>query len=160
MSEFDCSPSDVLLVADQIARRMAHKWAHRKGLGAEVAEMVLDEALPILWAQHFVRVPINLGELYAKAVALVSVQKGRKIQYDNAVLERKALAWWAARRSPRSQFVGDDGGSVEAPPFPVGDLAPPESWLERFAFQTAARVAYNRLIGYSPLWELPAYHAG
>ena len=150
----------VQILADQIARRMAHKWAQREGLGAEVAEMVLDEALPILWAQHFVRVPINLGELYAKAVALVSVQKGRKIQYDNAVLERKALAWWAARRSPRSQFVGDDGGSVEAPPFPVGDLAPPESWLERFAFQTAARMAYNRLIGYSPMWEAAAYHAG
>ena len=159
MSEFDCSPSDVLLVADQIARRMAHKWAHRNGFGEGVAEDVLDEALPILWAQRVERVPLDLGELYAKAIALVSVQKGRKIQYGARVLERAALAEWAARRSPRSQFVGDDGGSVEAPPFPVGDLAPPESWLERFAFQTAARMAYNRLIGYSPMRDAAAYHA-
>jgi len=138
---------------------MAHRWAQRKGLAAEIAETVLDEALPILWSQRVERVPLDMGELYAKAVALVSVQKGRKIQYDKTVLERKALAWWSVLRSPRSQFVGDDGGSVEAPPFPVGDLAPPESWLERFAFQTAARMAYNRLIGYSPMRDAAAYHA-
>ena len=151
MSEFDCSPSDVLLVADQIARRMAHKWAQRKGLGAEVAETVLDEALPILWAQRVERVPLDMGELYAKAIALVSVQKGRKIQYDKTVLERAALAEWAARRSPRSQFVGDDGSETA----PV-DMTP----LEAAQSEAAARLLVNRALGYSPMWEAAAYHAG
>ena len=151
MSEFDCSPSDVLLVADQIARRMAHRWAQRKGLAAEIAETVLDEALPILWSQRVERVPLDMGELYAKAVALVSVQKGRKIQYDKTVLERKALAWWSVLRSPRSQFVGDDGS---------GWTREPESVLADDAAQRAARLIVNRMLGYSPLPQLSAYHAG
>ena len=151
MSEFDCSPSDVLLVADQIARRMAHKWAQRKGLGEGIAEDVLDEALPILWSQRVERAPLDLGELYAKALALVSVQRGRKIQYDNAVLERKALAWWSVLRSPRSQFVGDDGS---------GWTREPESVLADDAAQRAARLIVNRMLGYSPLPQLSAYHAG
>lgn len=151
----------VQLLADQIARRMAHKWAQRKGLGAGVAEDVLDEALPILWAQRVERVPLDLGELYAKALALVSVQKGRKIQYDNAVLERKALAWWAALRTPRSQFVGDDG-SDDAPVSEMAFLgdAPPVDHVALAQLGIAARVQMYRLIGYSPLWELSAYHAG
>ena len=160
MSEFDCSPSDVLLVADQIARRMAHRWAQRKGLAAEIAETVLDEALPILWSQRVERVPLDMGELYAKALALVSVQKGRKIQYDNAVLERKALAWWSVLRSPRSQFVGDDGSDYA----PVSEMAllgdaPPVDHVALAQLGIAARVQMYRLIGYSPMREAAAYHA-
>lgn len=152
MSEFDCSARDVLLVADAVARRMAHKWAQRKNLGAEVAETVLDEALPILWAQRVERVPLDLGELYAKALALVSVQKGRKIQYDKTVLERKALAWWSVLRSPRSQFVGDDGSAADYVPI-VGDIVLEKARIE-------ARREVNRMLGYSPLPQLSAYHAG
>ena len=153
MSEFDCSPSDVLLVADQIARRMAHKWAHRKGFGQGVAEDVLDDALPILWAQRVERVPLDMGELYAKALALVSVQKGRKIQYDKTVLERKAIAWWSVLRSPRSQFVGDDGSDAEYVPCDLLDnpLFSPH-------FENARRLV-ARAIGYDDLSHLNAYHA-
>ena len=150
----------VQLLADQIARRMAHKWAHRKGFGQGVAEDVLDEALPILWAQRVERVPLDLGELYAKALALVSVQKGRKIQYGARVLERAALAEWAARRSPRSQFVGDDGSDYA----PVSEMAflgdaPPVDHVALAQLGIAARVQMYRLIGYSPMREAAAYHA-
>lgn len=154
MSEVYSHSSDVLMLADPIARRMAHKWAQRKGLSSEVAETVLDDALPILWSQ---RIPPAFSndevarELMAKAIALVSVQKGRKIQYDAAVLERTALAWWAALRAPRSQFVGDDGSTW--------DRSPESSHVDDTA-QRTARLLVNRALGYCPLWELSSYHAG
>lgn len=144
-----------LLLADGAARRMAHKFAKRKGLREERGEEIIDHAAPLVWAQ---RVPpafpndAEARDLMASAIALLAVQRAKKVAYDALVLEREALAEWAARRTPSSQFVGDDGSDAE-----YVNVA--RESVENLAHLIRARQAIARLVGYVPLWELPAYHA-
>ena len=142
-----------LLLADGAARRMAHKFARRKGLREERGEEVIDHAAPLVWAQRVPPAFANDAEardLMASAIALLAVQRAKKVAYDALVLEREALAQWAARREPSSPFVGDDGSSAErATAALVDDTA-----------QRAARLLVNRALGFTPLPQLSAYHAG
>lgn len=146
------------ILADDIVRRMAHRFASRKGLGEMRAEEIIDHSATLVWAQRVPQMPEEFEQMLATAIALACHQRGKKIAYDALVAEREALAQWAARRVPSSVFVGDDGGELPDDFVIGGEAATDLVGLAKLGI--AARVLVNRMTGYVPMWELSAYHAG